>query len=81
MFPPYSFLSASIGDNREALFAGYSPKRIPMPEDTMSAINIHGILTITGNPAMSETIIAKTTPIIIPIVPPDTVMTTDSIKN
>lgn len=77
----YSDLKASIGLNLDALFAGAIPNITPMhKENTNEKIMVPAVIP-DDMPATEPNINAPETPIRIPIIPPQTLITIDSIRN
>ena len=81
VFVFHSLRSASIGLSFEALSAGKSPNRIPIPMENPTAIIQAGILTAVGVSMTFPTILDRIIPVMTPITPPRDVNTAASVKN
>lgn len=76
----YSYLIASIGESLAAFFAGKTPKKIPMAEETRIAKNTEIGVICAGKKNLTTKQITRQE-MAIPKIPPITERITDSAKN
>ena len=81
LYSLYSYLNATIGCKFAARKAGYKPKNTPIANAKKNANNIESIVMTAVSAPVSETSDAIATPNKIPMMPPNTLNVTVSIKN